>query len=42
MDIITEMLYNSQKYIIRKVEGIYTALDYTPNDILEFIAEDEK
>ncbi|HFH8793974.1 TPA: helix-turn-helix domain-containing protein [Streptococcus agalactiae] len=27
---------------LEKVEGICTALHCTPNDILEFIAEDEK
>ncbi|HGD5476046.1 TPA: helix-turn-helix domain-containing protein [Streptococcus agalactiae] len=27
---------------MEKVEGICTALHCTPNDILEFIAEDEK
>ncbi len=27
--------------LIKKIEGICTALHCTPNDILEFIAEDE-
>lgn len=40
-NIITEL--HTEKYIsLEKVEGICTALHRTPDDILEFIAEDEK
>ncbi|HFH9282810.1 TPA: helix-turn-helix domain-containing protein, partial [Streptococcus agalactiae] len=35
-------LRTGQYISLEKVEGICTALHCTPNDILEFIAEDEK
>ncbi|HFH7424787.1 TPA: helix-turn-helix domain-containing protein, partial [Streptococcus agalactiae] len=40
-NIITK-LRTGQYISLEKVEGICTALHCTPNDILEFIAEDEK
>ncbi len=41
VNIITKL--HTEKYIsLEKVEGIYTDLHRTPDDILEFIAEDER
>lgn len=40
-NIITK-IQNVQQMALDKVESIYMALDCTPNDILEFIPEEEK
>lgn len=40
-NIITKL--HTEKYMsLEKVEGIYTDLRHTPDDILEFMVEDEK